>query len=63
VNLLNDFIKLSNSELRRLIVGGAVEIGDQTIMVDQLNNVYDIPQHGLRVRIGKKIIANISYKE
>lgn len=63
VTMLGDFIKLSNSELRRLVEGGAVEINDKTISVKEINSIYDIPQTGLRVRIGKKIIATINHKK
>jgi tyrosyl-tRNA synthetase len=62
VQILNNVIKLSNSELRRLVEGGAVEVDEKLVEVSGMLKVYNIESAGLKVRIGKKCLATIYYK-
>jgi tyrosyl-tRNA synthetase len=63
VHILNNVIKLSNSELRRLVEGGAVEVDEKLVEVVGMLKVYNIENAGLKVRIGKKCLATIKYKD
>ena len=58
---MDHIIKMSNSELRRLVDGRGVEIGGKTIGVVDINRAFNIGQNGLLVRIGKKYIVTIKY--
>lgn len=50
---------ISNSELRRLVEGRAVEIEDSIVDIKDINKVYNVNTRGLKVRIGKKCIATV----
>lgn len=61
VSRMDHIVKMSNSELRRLVEGNAVEINDSHVALSDINKVYNLDSNGLKVRIGKKYILTIRY--